>query len=350
MEEIINKVLVTGASGALGSKVVFDLLQNGFKVRAIYRNKVSIDNFYSNIINYSLSPDEIYSQIEWIEADVADYVSILNAVEGVDLVCHCAAMVSFRTEDAQFLKEINVGGTSNIVDACLEKGVKKICHISSIAALGRDIDGYISDEKSFFIPGKKHSGYSNSKFLSEMEIWRGIHEGLECVILNPSVILSPGDWASGNSGFYNSVYKGLRFYTPGSTGFVDVNDISKVIIKLMDENVWDKCVNERFVLNSSNLTYKEFFSKVAVSLNLKAPDIKVSKLVLEIFWRLSLLISKISGKSPLITKETAATSFRSTAYDGSKISKRLDFQYKDIDETINELGIKYLNSKDKIID
>lgn len=341
--------MVTGASGALGSKVVIDLLQNGFKVRAIYRNKVSIDNFNRNIINYSLTPDEIYSQIEWIEADVVDYLSILNAVDGVDLVCHCAAMVSFRTEDAQFLKEINVGGTSNIVDACLEKGVKKICHISSIAALGRDIDGYISDEKSFYIPGKKHSGYSNSKYLSEMEIWRGIHEGLECVILNPSVILSPGDWSSGNSGFYNSVYKGLRFYTPGSTGFVDVNDISKVIIKLMDENVWDKCANERFVLNSSNLTYRDFFSKVAVSLNLKAPDIKVSKLVLDIFWRLSLLISKISGKSPLITKETARTSFRATAYDGSKISKRLDFQYKDIDETIDELGIKYLNSKDKNI-
>lgn len=344
MKEKINNVLITGVSGALGSRVVIDLLQNGFKVRALYRNKKTIENFYRNIKNYTLYPDEIYSQIEWAEGDVTDYISILNSVEGVDMVCHCAALVSFRTEDFQLLKEINVGGTANIVDACLEKGVRKICHISSIAALGRDIDGYISDEKSFFIPGKKHSGYSNSKYLSEMEIWRGIHEGLECVILNPSVILSPGDWSSGNSGFYNSIYKGLKFYTPGSTGFVDVKDISGIIIKLMEDDVWDKCVNERFVLNSSNLTYKEFFSKVAASLNLKAPEIKVNKVVLGIFRRLLFLLSIISGKPPLISKETAETSFRSTAYDGSKITKRLAFEYEDIDKTIKELGTMYLES------
>lgn len=344
MKEKLKKVLITGVSGALGSRVVIDLLQNGFKVRALYRNKKSLDNFRRNIAYYTFSSEEIYSQIEWVEGDVTDYISILNAVEGIDIVCHCAALVSFRAEDFQLLKGINVGGTANIVDACLEKGVKKICHISSIAALGRDMEGYITDEKSLFIPGKKHSGYSNSKYLSEMEVWRGIHEGLECVILNPSVILSPGDWSSGNSGFYNSIYKGLRFYTHGSTGFVDGNDISWIIIKLLDNDIWDKCVNERFVLNSSNLTYKEFFSKVAASLNLKAPDIKVSKLVLGIFWRVSYLFGKISGKPPVITRETAETSLRLTAYDGSKITKRIGFNYKDIEDTITALGKMYLNS------
>ncbi len=343
-----KRVLVTGATGMVGSRLALDLILRGNKVRAIFRSKESIRNFISNIGFYNSDSQKIVDEIEWVEGDMTDYSSILKAVEDIDIVYHCAALVSFNPDDFISLKEINIAGTSNIIDACLLQGVKRVCHVSSIAALGRYEAGITVNEESSFIPGKRHSGYSLSKFHSEMEVWRGIYEGLEAVIVNPSVVLSPGSWGKGNADFFDSIKKGFKFYPPGSTGFVDVRDVSEAIVMMTDDDNWQKCMYQRFLLSSQNLSYRDFFSKVAKSINVKAPNIKVSKNILEIFWRVVWLFSKISGRKPVITKENAQTSVRKSIYDGTKITRIIGFEYRNIDDTIAEIGELYLKSNRKL--
>lgn len=337
------KVLVTGATGMLGSRLVSDLLIKGFSVRALCRNSSRIEQFEKNVGFYADNARSYLSQIEWIEADVLDYHAVLSAVDGVDYVFHCAAMVSFDSSEFTLMQDINISGTANIVDACLEKGVKRIFHVSSIAALGASENGFAANEETYWIPDKKHSGYSFSKYYSEMEVWRGINEGLESVIVNPSVILGPGEWTTGSPSFFENIYKRLKFYTSGSTGFVDVRDVSAALIALSVDEKWAKHKNKRFVLNSINLNYKDFFAMVANSVGKEPPKYFAPKLLLEIGWRAALMLSKISGSKVLISKETVRNSIQKKLFDGSKIIRAIGFSYRPIETTISEIGQMYLS-------
>lgn len=341
-------VLVTGATGMLGARLVFDLIEKGFTVRAIYRNKNRINQFKENIGYYTNKIDDFNSKIDWFEANVLDYSSLFPALEGIHIVYHCAAMVSFFPADKELMLETNINGTANLVNACLEKGVKKICHVSSIAALGKTENGELITEETAWIPEKKISGYSLSKFHSEMEIWRGINEGLEAVIVNPSVILGPGEWHTGSPAFFNNVNKGMKFYTTGVTGFVDVLDVSAAMIDLCSEENWEKSKSNRFLLNATNITYKELFTSIAQSLNVKAPTLNTNKILLGTAWRMAWLGGKLTGSKPLITKHSAASASKIQKFDGSKITKLTGFIYRPLEITIKEIGEMFLSSKTNI--
>ena len=337
------KVLVTGATGMLGSRLVSDLLINDFSVRALCRNRSRIDQFEKNVGFYPDSAQSFLSQIEWVEADLLDFPSVVRAADGVDYVFHCAAMVSFDSSEYKLMQDINITGTANVVDACLEKHIKRLFHVSSIAALGKNEHGFAANEETYWIPDKRHSGYSYSKFYSEMEVWRGINEGLEGVIVNPSVILGPGDWKSGSPSFFETSYKRLKFYTTGSTGFVDVRDVAAALIALAGDDKWAKNKNKRYVLNSSNLSYKEFFAMVAKSVGVVPPKYLASKLLLGIGWRAAWLWGKILGTKALISKETVRNSIQKKMFDGTKITRATGFSYRPIETTIAEFGQVYLN-------
>lgn len=336
-------ILVTGATGMLGSRLVYDLLTAGKNVRAIYRNKNRISQFEKNISLYAEADNDIFSKIEWVQADVTDYSSMLDALEGVELVYHCAASVSFYKPDRPSMYEVNIYGTGKLVDACIEKGVAKLCHVSSIAALGRTENSNPVTEETAWLPSKKHTGYSIAKYHSEMEVWRGMQEGLDVVIVNPSVILGSGEWHSGSPAFFNQIYKGLKFYTNGSTGFVDVRDVSKAMLLLTNETNFDKAKGQRYLLNASNHSYKELFEQIAHSLKVPAPRYKVGKPLMGLAWRIALLAAKLNGKKPLITRESTKNATRKTFFDGSKISTQYNFNYRNISESINDIGKMYLS-------
>lgn len=334
-------VLVTGGTGMLGSHLLLELIKNGQSVRAIRRKTSNMENVRKIFSFYEKNYDEYFNKIEWVEADVLDVESLIPALEGVEKVYHAAAMVSFDPRDKYRMIDNNVRGTANIVNACLECGIHKLCHVSSISALGYTGNVDFITEETFRNPKGRYSGYSISKFRSEMEVWRGITEGLNAVIVNPSIILGPGDWKSGSPSIFSNIGKGLKFYTEGITGYVDVLDVVKSMIYVMESEI----VSERFIISSENLSFKEIFSVVADSLGVKQPSIRANAFMLGIAWRIEALKSRIFGKVPLVTKDSAHSAKSINRFSNEKSIKLLDMRYMPIVQSVERIAGIYLNDR-----
>lgn len=333
-------VFVTGGTGLVGSHLLLSLLQNGVKVRALKRNTSNISQVQKVFSWYTGDAEELFRQIEWVNGDILDIYSLEPLLQGIDTVYHCAAIVSFDSRTRKQMLANNIDGTANLVNASLNMGVRRICHVSSVSALGKTSHGEPVTENTNWIPSKRNTGYSESKFFSETEIWRGVEEGLEAVIVNPSIIIGPGRWEEGSPAFFRIIHQGLPFYTTGSTGYVGISDVVTAIQILMDPENFDKAKNQRFLINSQNLTFREFFTKVSAALGKPAPRIPVSRTMLSVAWRILAIWTWISGKPSPVTRETASSSSSRTEFDGSKICRMFNFQYSPVEEVIrNTAGI-----------
>lgn len=313
-----GNVLVTGGAGLLGSALISQLLSHGKKVTAIYNNKIPV-GFEK-------------AALKTVKCNILDVIGLEEVMEGVDELYHCAGKVSFAPGKVQELFKINVEGTANVVNAALNAGVKKMVHVSSVAALGRIREVEPITETMQWTEETSNSKYGQSKYLGELEVWRGIAEGLNAVIVNPSIILGPGDWNESSTEIFRSVYHESPWYTDGTTGFVDAADVAKAMILLMESEI----SAERFILSGENKSYQELFNKIADAFNKKRPSKKVTPLLAAIVWRLESVKSRVTKKSPLITKETAATALAKVTFDNSKIKKFLPtFNFRPLDETIH---------------
>lgn len=323
-------ILVTGGTGLLGAHLLYELVSHGQKVRAIKRDSSDLKQVENLFGYYSKEGKNLFSAIEWVEGDILDIFSIEDALVGVDKVYHCAAIVSFRQSDAALISKLNSEGTANVVNACLTSGVKKICHVSSTAALGKAERNELITEKTKWKISKQNSNYSISKLNAEREVWRGTEEGLDAVIVNPCVILGPGKWNDSSTAMFKTVYNGLKFYTDGSNGFVDVRDVAKVMVQLMDSEI----KSERFLVIGENLKFREVFNMMSDEMKKERPKIAVNKELSEFGWRYEGIRSFITGKSPRITKEMARAAFRNYAYSHEKLTKAIGFTPTPIRETI----------------
>jgi nucleoside-diphosphate-sugar epimerase len=331
-------IFVTGGSGLVGSHLLFDLVSSGKQVRALKRKNSSIELTKKIFGYYSNDTEKLLNFIEWIEGDVMDIYSLYDAMQDIDQVYHAAAMVSFHPSDQKEMMKINVDGTANVVNACLYKNVKKICYVSSIATLGRTDNDELVNEETQWKNSKNNSQYSISKYGAEREVWRGTIEGLPAVIVNPSVIIGPGDWKKGSSQLFQKLWDGLKFYTDGVNGYIDVRDVSKAMILLMESDI----ANSRFILSSENLDYLELFTMISEGLNKKIPSIKANYLLSQFAWRAEKLRSSITGKKPLITKETARTAFHKYYYSNEKIKKALNFEFIPMPQSISDTSKLFL--------
>ena len=328
-------IFLTGGTGLVGAHILLKLTESGQKVKALKRKRSSL-TVIKNIFSHYKKTNLLQS-IEWIEGDLLDLFSLQEGINGCNTVIHCAAIVSFNPKDFKKMMKINVEGTANIVNICLENNIDKLAYISSIATLN-DEKNQVRTEDSFWKESKSNSQYAKSKYLSEQEVWRGIEEGLNSIIVNPSVILGPGDWQKGSSQMFEKVWKGLKFYSSGSTGYIDVVDVAKCLIKLLEKEI----INERFILNAENKKYRDIFDSIAENLNKPKPHIKVSPLIKEIAWRIEWLMSLITNKSPLITKETANTAMKNKSFSNEKIIKALDYKFIPIEESIKHYSQWFL--------
>jgi nucleoside-diphosphate-sugar epimerase len=334
-------ILVTGGTGLVGAHLLYQLTQKEEKVRALRRATSSISQAKKAFSFYTSRPDKLFSKIEWVEGDILDIESLLRAMNGVEKVYHTAAMVSFDPQDAAEIMETNVTGTANVVNACLEKKVKKLCYVSSVAALGRaGIEG-VTTEDSQWKSGQKTSPYALSKYEAEWEVWRGIAEGLKAVIVNPAIILGAGNFNTGSSRMFQTVYNGLKFYTRGINGYVGVNDVAKAMILLMDGNF----SGERFILSSEDLSYKKLFEIMARSLGVEPPGHKAGIVLSELSWRLLKVHSLLTGKKPLITRQTAKTANRFYRYSNEKFVKATGMHFTPIAGSIEKTAEIFLNDK-----
>jgi dihydroflavonol-4-reductase len=327
-----KKILVTGATGFLGSVICRKLLiTQEYDIIGLKRKDSSLSLLVSDA-----------NKIQWEDCDVLDVYGIYEIMENIDIVIHTAAVVSFDGRDYKKMMETNVTGTANVVNAALENNVSKFIHISSIAAIGRKLESNDINEKNSWTNSKYNTNYAISKFQSEQEVWRGKEEGLDVVILNPSVILGAQFWKNGSGRMFNQVDNGLKFYTEGINGFVNVVDIANYVEFLLKSNI----SGERIIMNGDNLSYKTVFTEIAKVMGKKVPTIAITPFLREVAWRVEWIKSRLTGSRPLITKETAMTSALHFIYENSKsLELNPGFQYTPILETIQTTSEIFNKSK-----
>lgn len=326
-----KKTLVTGASGLVGIYLIRELIEKGESVVAIYRTKI---------------PDQLTAEeqekVTWVKGDILDVLFLTDIMQECSKVYHCAGLVSFSPKKRNELYNINVTGTANVVNACVEAGIDKLVHVSSVASLGRKRDGQTITENVKWDDKANPSFYGKTKYLGELEVWRGIAEGLDAVIVNPVIILGKGDWHTGSGATFKNAYNEFPWYTEGSSGFVDGEDVAKAMVKLMESSI----SAERFILSAENWTYRALFTEMAKGFGKKPPSRRVTPWLAALVWRLEAVKGWLTGQDPLLTKETADTAQQSVKFDNSKILHALPgFSFKPLAQTIQESCIYYLGRR-----
>lgn len=315
MNTTTDKIFVTGGAGLIGGELLRQLLAGGYHIRALC---------------HSTNIEIRHPRLELIPGDVLDIVLLEETLKDITHVFHCAAMVSYHPSDHYRLMKINIEGTSNIVNACLRANVQKLVHVSSVAAIGRMHNGEPVNEKLPWAKETNNSFYSKSKYLSEIEVWRGIGEGLNAVIVNPSLVMGGDNWHTGSSAIFKSVFEAFPWYSDGINGWVDVQDVVCAMILLMNSDI----TAERFILSAENLSYKDAFTMIAKNFGKRPPYKRVTPFLAELVWRMEALKGWLTGKRPLLTKETARNALSKVYYDHSKILKALpEFSFTPVKET-----------------
>ncbi len=330
-------ILVTGGTGLLGSHLLLDLLTAGKSVRAIKRPSSDLSRVRKVFSYYVSNPDELVAKIEWADADLMDFGAIGEAMKDVTEVYHAGAVVSFYPKDHKAMLKVNIEGTANLVNMSIEKKVARFCYVSSVATLGRAENNGVSDEETHWVPSKKNSVYGISKYGAEREVWRGMEEGLNAVIINPSVIIGPGFWDD-NSGLFRLVWQGLKYYTRGVNGYVDARDISKAMTGLMENNHF----GQRYICSAENITYQDFFAMIAGNYGKPAPAVNVPNAMTAIAWRVEAVHSFLTGSKPEVTREMAITTTQVYTYSSEKLKKTLNFRFRPVSESIREVCDCYM--------
>ncbi len=336
-----DMVLVTGATGLVGSHLLYKLLQSATPVVALYRENSNRAFVKEVFAHYTPASEELYEKIIWRKADLMDLPALELAMEGIREVYHCAAMVSFNPRDAKKMLHINPLTTANVVNACLAMEVRKLVYVSSVAALGRSgAHGMISEETDW-TESKHNSAYARSKYKAELEVWRGSQEGLSTAIVNPGIIMGPGNWEEGSPTLFKRIAEGFKYYTLGTNGFVDVRDVVDVMVTLMSSDI----EKERFLLVGENLSYKKVFEFIAKGLQLAPPSKEARTWQSDILWRLEKVRTTLFGGKPLITQETARSANSTYYYENAKVREKLGFEFRKLADSIPEIARMYRKKK-----
>ena len=329
-------ILVTGGTGLVGAHLLCHLAMQKKSLRAIHRTSSNLEAV-KRVFSYYSTDASLFERVEWVVADLRDVPALEEAFEGVTHVYHVAAMVSFNPRDYRTMREVNIEGTANIANLCVAFQVKKLCFVSSIATIEKKVGDVIIDETGEWDAEKNNYGYAITKYGAEMEVWRASQEGLEVVIVNPGVILGGGLWNSGSGEMFEKISRGLPFYSNGVTGFVGVKDVVKIMIALMESSI----VAERFILVSENVSFKQVFSEIATGINKKKPHIEVLPFMSAIAWRLDWLCCKLTGKKPVLTKQTASAIHNKHTYSSHKIREALGYDFESVNTVLKEVSEQF---------
>lgn len=312
-------ILVTGASGLLGSHVLKQLLTTEKSVRAIKRGKS----------NTSWTSD-INDKTEWVEADILDFVTLDKAFEKVTKVVHCAAIISFDNSSDAAMHKVNIEGTKNILALCEKHDIQKLIYISSVAALGRSAQKEVITESAKWISSELNTAYGTSKYLAELEVWRASEEGLDTIILNPSVIIGPAEWHSPSTNLFRHVKSGNPMYPTGKLNYVDVRDVAKIAVLFLHT----ESSGERYILNAGIISYKSFFKLVAITMNKKAPNLKVNPSLAIFVASILRVVRFFTGIKSNITREAVLLSQLNILFSAEKVEKKLNFKFIPIEDSI----------------
>ncbi|MBL0045553.1 MAG: NAD-dependent epimerase/dehydratase family protein [Flavobacteriales bacterium] len=332
--------LVTGGTGIVGAHVLNELLARDGSVRAIHRSTSDRDLVRRILRHYHADGDARFDRIQWVEGDLLDPDALSEAMSGIERVFHCAALVSFDARDREAMFRNNISGTANVVNAMLANGVQRLCHVSSTATIGARIDGSPNpgsearvNEDVPFVSGKNASPYAVSKHEAEMEVQRGIAEGLHAVMVNPCVVIGPGANGRSSMTIIDRMRNGSRFFPRGSNAIVDARDVATAMVRMIDEG---SC-GERYLLIGENLTYKKLFGTVANAFGKSSPVSELHPWMLELAWRAEAARTLFGGR-PMITKISARTASRTRNYDGSRARNLLAMNFRNVEEAVQNVA------------
>lgn len=333
--------LITGATGIVGAHLALQLLQQNQSVVALKRSNSDIQKTKKLFSYYTADYEVLFQKIKWVDGDVTDVYSIIEALEGISTVFHCAGFVSFNKKQYEQLFKINGEGTANVVNACLEKNVGALCHVSSIATLQNPDITHCIDESVFWKSSPQASNYAISKYNAEREVWRGIEEGLNAVIVNPGAIITPGFWEQSSGKIIQTCYKGNLFYTNGGTGYIAASDVAKCMIHLVKEKQFGK----RFVLVEGNYSYQEILTQIHAALSKKPPFIKANKQLLILAAWLEKIRCFFTQMEPLITQQLIPALIEKNIYNSEKIKQTIPFKLMPIEQYIKFVSQVFLDEQ-----
>ena len=327
-------ILVTGGTGFLGAYIIKNLVEKGHAVRAI-RRSAKLPFFVDSAT---------WQKVEWMDGDVLDVVSLGDAMQGVDAVVHSAAIVSFVKERRKEMYATNINGTENVVNMALETGVRRLLHVSSVAALGRTTNATMVNEEKKWEENRNNTHYAITKHHAEMHAWRGFAEGLEGVIINPSTILGYGNWHQSSCAIFKNAYKSFPWYTKGVNGFVGVEDVAEAAVRLLLSNVTE----QRFIVNAENRSFQSLFNAMAEGFGKRPPHRYANRTMSEVAWRMEGLKAFFTGSKPLLSKETAKVAHSQTSFDNAALLNALPgFSFTPLDAVIQKSCAQYQQAMEK---
>lgn len=326
-----SRILITGGNGLIGRYITLELLKQGFyNIEIFSRNGFVDDNDLNKV------------SILDTRGSVVEIYPLNDRIKLADVVIHCAAVVSLSPRKFEDMKRVNVDGTSNVLNLCLIHNVKRVIYLSSVAAIGRNKKSNKINEQTKWENSKYNTYYSITKYLAEQEAWRVFHEGLNITMINPSIVFGDGNWNRSSLQIFEKVYNGLPYFPAGSTAIVDAEDVGKIVLAVLENN---NLSGERYIAAGTNISYKELFDKMSKALSVKPPKKLAPNLILSILWRLEYIRSKITGRDPVITKESIISTGHQSVYDNSKSLSLNWGNYTNIDETIQKYCNAFLQSK-----
>ncbi|MCQ2973758.1 MAG: NAD-dependent epimerase/dehydratase family protein [Bacteroidales bacterium] len=335
--------IVIGANNMLGAHTICSLLKKGKQVRALKRKNSNTLQFEKILSYYFLDFENIYTEIEWVEADPFDKDSLIEALEDAEVVYNCTWPVIFQGKKHSDVVSVNVEATSILIDAAIDAGVEYFCHVSNVAALGDEPECKEISENSERNPKAKYSYFSQAAFLSEMEVWRGFEEGLKGAIISPSVILGPGDWCSDYSSIIKKIDKGINFYTQGVTGFVGVNDVVECMLSLTKQKIY----SQKYIVSSQNLCFSKILFDFADCLKVKRPKYNANKFILTLAKYILKINTIFTKKNPKLTDDLINTLTNFKLYSNEKSINTLTAGYQPIDQVIEEICDIYQKNKQR---
>ncbi len=329
-------ILVTGGTGLLGSHLLLELVREHEEVVALKRPSSNLDEVRRVFSYYSNEAHDLFKLIDWVDADLMNYAEVVRVMIDIDQVYNCAAMVSFHPRDRKKMIDFNTEVTANVVNACLETGSVRLLHVSSSSAIGKAPEGSPADESLIWARTRTSTSYSVSKFKSEMEVWRGMEEGLNAVIVNPTIILGPGFWDRGSSSMFTRVAGGMRYATPGVTGYVGVQDVVTAMTRLMASDI----SGERFIVSSGDHSYRDMLEMIAGALGKPRTLKLVSPATLRFFSRVDAVTGLFTGKRR-ITGEQAKAAFSEARYSGGKVTDAIGLEFTPLPEVVDHVAGHY---------
>lgn len=322
-------ILVTGGTGLVGCHLLYQLVLENKKVNALHRKNSNIEVVKKVFSFYSQEYKSLFNKINWIEGDINDLSSLNHALKNITEVYHCAAFISFNRKDLEMMKKINIEGTANLVNCSIERKITKFCYVSTIAAVGERNNSLIDEECEW---KENNNPYSETKHFAEMEVWRGIAEGLNAVIVNPGVIIGSGFWKRGSGAFITQVSRGMSYYPIGKTGFICVKDVVQIMIGLMKKNIF----SQRFILVAENWKQKDFIYSICKNFNIEPPKKQASKSVMYLGLFVDLVRSKLLNKRRRLSRAIIKSGNSINEYSNEKIIKALNFKFSKVEDSIKE--------------